>query len=151
MDGTSTQAGRLVLAALGDERPAAALARLHEAPSATRLMRQLFVVAVRRVFAGGDPRELTAYVRDLLDWHGLPPRGALARDVEALARAALGEPRLAAGVTHGRRREIVCHVLGDLVRPPGAAPGELAALVRLAERRADRYDGPPPRRTRFRR
>ena len=97
---------------------------------------------LRRCFAGRDPREITGYVRDLLEWRELPTRGRLARWTEALIRAVLGEPALAAAVPAGCRYEIMCHVVADLVRPPGAPPGVLEALIEQAERRVDRYPEP---------
>jgi hypothetical protein len=124
---------------LHGERPSAALAALSGSPGAARLLTQLFVVSLRRCFAGRDPREITGYVRDLLEWRQLPACGRLARRTEALIRAVLGEPALAAAVPAGCRYEIMCHVVGDLVRPPGAPPGVLQALIDQAERQVDRY------------
>jgi hypothetical protein len=129
----------LVLRALAEEDPAAALARLHPAPRILRLLSQLFVVALRRGFAGRDGREITAYVHDLLTWRDLPAGGVLARETEALIRAALGEPALGAGIAAGRRRKIICTVLGDLTRPPGAGADVLAGLVAQADTRVERY------------
>jgi hypothetical protein len=143
--------GWLILRALEGEQPAAALARLSRSPGAVRLLGQLFVVALRRCFAGHQVREITGYVHDLLGWHGLPPRGGLARQTEALIRAALGEPMLAGGIGAARRHEIICAVVGDLARPPGAGPAVLAGLLEQAEQRVDRFDRPAtraPRRSR---
>jgi hypothetical protein len=140
--GQRTAAGTLVLGALHGERPSDALAAFRGSPGAARLVTQLFVVTLRRCFAGRDPREITGYVRDLLEWRELPARGRLARSTEALIRAVLGEPALAATVPAGCRYDIVCHVVGDLVRPPGAPPDVLAALIDQAERRVDRYPEP---------
>jgi len=134
--------GWLVLRALDDAYPAVALARLGRAPRTVHLLSQLFVVALRRCFAGRDVREITAYVRDLLVWLGLPARGGLARQTEALIRAALGEPVLAGGIGGVRRHQIICAVLGDLARPPGASPAVLAALIEQAEQRVDRFERP---------
>jgi hypothetical protein len=134
--GQNGQIGALVLRALADERPAVALASLNPAPRTVQLLSQLFVVALRRCFTGHDTREVTAYVRDLLHWLDLPDGGREAREVEALIRAALGEPALAGNIPAGRRHEIVCAVVGDLARPPGMDAEALADLVRLAESRS---------------
>jgi hypothetical protein len=138
--------GALILGALEEEHPAAALARLHRSPRVVRLLGQLFVVALRRSFAAHEARETTGYVYGLLVWLGLPAGGLLARQTEAVIRAALGEPALAAGVGVIRRHEIICTVVGDLARPPGPGRVELAALVTQAEQRVDRY-GRAPRRS----
>jgi hypothetical protein len=138
--GHKTYAGGLVLEALRDERPARALTRLGDSPRVVRLLGQLFAVALRRCFAGCDVREITTYVRDLLEWLELPARGELARQAEALIRAALGEPALANEVADARRHEIICWVIGDLARPPGASATVLAALLDQAEQRVDRFD-----------
>jgi hypothetical protein len=137
--GQNGQIGGLVLRALAHERPAVALASLHPAPRTVALLSQLFVVALRRCFAGHDTREVTAYVRDLLGWLELPSSGREARETEALIRAALGEPALAVGIPPVRRHEIVCAVVGDLVRPPGVDPQLLGDLVTLAESRAGQF------------
>ena len=102
------------------------------------MLRELFTVAVRRSFVGRDPRYITGYVRDLLDYQSLPAGGELARQAEAVMRSVLGEPEVAYAVSDRRRFELVCLVVGDLVRPPGVPTGELLALVRQAERRAAR-------------
>src|SRR5215212_8624430 len=133
----------LILRALEDQYPAAALARLHRSPRVVRLLGQLFVVALRRCFAAHDPREITGYVCGLLAWLGLPARGALARQTEAVIRAALGEPTLAADIGLVRRHEIVCTVIGDLARPPGSSPAELVALVAQAQQRVERFPSAP--------
>jgi hypothetical protein len=142
LDKTATAAGRLLLEALGEERPARSLARLTESPRAARLLRELFTVAVRRSFVGRDPRDVTAYVQDLLDYESLPVGGELARETEAVIRAALGEPELTGLIPDRRRSEVICLVVGDLVRPPGVPTAELVALVQQAERRIARSDRP---------
>jgi hypothetical protein len=135
--GTSdTAAGRLLLDALEGTSPARSLSRSAASPSAVRLLRELFTVAVRRGFVGRDPRDVTAYVRDLLEFQSLPGGGELARRTEAVIRSALGEPSPASAIVDQRRFEIVCLVVGDLVRPPGVPASDLLALVRQAERRA---------------
>jgi hypothetical protein len=108
-------------------------------------MGQLFIVALRRCFAAHDVRGVTGYVSGLLVWLGVPARGLLARQTEAVIRAALGESTLAAGIASARRHEIICTVVGDLARPPGPGHGELAALVRQAEQRVERFDPPADR------
>jgi hypothetical protein len=138
----ATAAGRLVLEALGNEHPARSLARLSDSPRALRLLRELFTVAVRRGFVGRDPRDVTRYVNDLLGYQSLPAGGEIAREAEALIREALGEPELAQGVPERRRFELICHVVGDLARPPGLAGDDLAALVDQAEKRVARLDRP---------
>ena len=65
-----------MLTALRDEDRAPVAAR----PAPARLMREVFAVAVRRCFAGRDPREITPYVRDLLTRRGLPANGVAARE-----------------------------------------------------------------------
>jgi hypothetical protein len=142
VSGQRTAAGSRVVDALHRERPFDALLALSGSPGAARLVTQLFVVSLRRCFAGRDPREITCYVRDLLEWRELGAHGRLARRTEALIRAVLGEPGLAAAVPAGSRYEIMCHVVGDLARPPGAPPRLLETLIELAERRADRYPEP---------
>ena len=138
----ATAAGRLLLEALGHEGPAWSLSLLGDSPRAVRLLRELFTVAVRRSFVGRDPRDITGYVRDLLEYQGLPAGGELAREAEAVIRAATGEPELARGIPDLRRFELVCYVVGDLTRPPGVPPAELFALVDQAERRVARLDRP---------
>jgi len=142
LDKAATAAGRLILEALGEERPARSLSRLSDSPRAVRLLRELFTVAVRRSFVGREPRDITRYVRDLLEYQALPAGGELAREAEAMIRAAIGEPELAHGVPELRRFELICHMVGDLVRPPGAPSGELTALVDQAEQRVARFDRP---------
>jgi hypothetical protein len=137
--------GWLILQALQEEHPAAALVRLPRSPRAVRLLGQLFVVALRRCFPGHDARQITAYVHDLLVWLGLPARGSLARQTEALIRAALGEPALAAGIGPDRRYAIVCTVVGDLARPPRVSTAMLTALIDQAADRVDRFAEPSPR------
>jgi hypothetical protein len=143
--GQNGSPGSLILRALEDEHPAAALARLHQSPRVVRTLGQLFVVALRRCFAAYDAREITGYVSGLLVWLGRPAGGLLARQAEAVIRAALGEPAMAAGIGLVRRHEIICTVVGDLARPPGPSQVELVALVRQAEQRIERF-GRPPRR-----
>ena len=138
----ATAAGRLILEALGAEHPARSLSRLGDSPRVVRLLRELFTVAVRRSFVGREPRDVTRYVRDLLEYQSLPAGGVLAREAEALIRAAIGEPELARGMPDLRRFELICHVIGDLARPPGVPPAELLALVDQAEHRVARFDRP---------
>jgi hypothetical protein len=142
LDKAATAAGRLILEALGDELPARSLSRLSDSPRAVRLLRELFTVAVRRSFVGREPRDVTRYVRDLLDYQSLPSGGELAREAEAMIRAAIGEPELAHGVPELRRFELICHVIGDLTRPPGIPAADLFALVDQAEQRVARFDRP---------
>jgi hypothetical protein len=141
-----TSPAALVMQALGAERPVAALAGLHHSPRVVRLLRELFVVALRRCFGGHEVREITTYVRDLLLWLDLPAGGELARQTEGLIRATLGEPALAAGVRPACRFAIMCAVVGDLSRPPGVGPEALAELIAQAEQRVDRLDPIAPRR-----
>jgi hypothetical protein len=138
----ATAAGRLILEALGAEHPARSLARLNDSPRAVRLLRELFVVALRRSFVGRDPRDVSRYVADLLGYQSLPAGGELARETEAVIRSVLGEPELARGVPDLRRFELICYVVGDLARPPGVPATELFALVDQAERRVARLDRP---------
>ncbi|GIM97903.1 hypothetical protein Ato02nite_096960 [Paractinoplanes toevensis] len=142
LDKAATAAGRLILEALGEERPARSLSRLNDSPRAVRLLRELFIVAVRRSFVGREPRDVTRYVRDLLEYQSLPAQGELAREAEAMIRAGISEPELANGVPELRRFELICHVVGDLARPPGVPDGELLALVDQAEQRVARFDRP---------
>lgn len=128
--------------ALRGERPSDGLTALRGSPGGSRLLTELFVVSLRRCFAARDPREITPYVRDLLEWCDLPAHGGLARRTEALIRAVLGEPALAAAVPAGCRYEVMCHVVGDLARPPGAPEGLIEALIEQAERRIERYPEP---------
>ncbi|WP_433297802.1 hypothetical protein ACQP2F_41905 [Actinoplanes sp. CA-030573] len=142
LDKAATAAGRLILEALGEEYPARSLSRLSDSPRAVRLLRELFTVAVRRSFVGRDPRDVTRYVRDLLEYRSLPSGGELAREAEALIRAAIGEPELAHGLADLRRFELICHVVGDLARPPGIPAADLLALIDQAEQRVARFDRP---------
>ncbi|HEX5202864.1 hypothetical protein ACFQS1_16415 [Paractinoplanes rhizophilus] len=142
LDKAATAAGRLILEAMEEERPARSLSRLGDSPRAVRLLRELFVVAVRRSFVGRDPRDITRYVRDLLEYQSLPAGGELAREAEAMIRAGIAEPELVHGVPELRRFELICHVVGDLARPPGAPEAELHALVDQAEKRVARFDRP---------
>jgi hypothetical protein len=134
----ATAAGRLVLEALESEHPARSLSRLSDSPRAIRLLRELFIVAVRRTFVGRDPRAVTRYVNDLLAYQSLPTGGEVARQTEALIRSAIGEPELAPGISDVRRFELVCYVVGDLAR----AGGEVLALIDQGERRVARFDRP---------
>ncbi|MCO8272282.1 hypothetical protein M1L60_16945 [Actinoplanes sp. TRM 88003] len=138
LSNTATAAGRLLLEAFEKESPARSLSRLGGSPRAVRLLHELFTVAVRRSFVGRDPRDVTGYVRDLLEYQELPVGGQLARQAEAVVRSALGEPELAYAIPALRRAEIICLVVGDLARPPGVPAGELLALVRQAEARVAR-------------
>jgi hypothetical protein len=138
----ATAAGRLVLEALESEHPARSLSRLSDSPRALRLLRELFVVAVRRTFVGRDPRAVTRYVDGLLAYQSLPTGGELAREAEALIRSVTGEPELGHGIRDVRRFELLCHIIGDLSRPPGASEGELLALIDQSERRVARFDRP---------
>ena len=127
-----------------------------ELPVPVRLLREVFTVAVRRCFAGGEPREITGYVRELLDRRDLPSGGGEAREIEAVIRTVLGEPELAAGIPDPRRVGIMILVVGDLSRaavaerpaPAGAEAGAetggdlLEALVAQAETRVARFDRP---------
>lgn len=125
-----------------------------ELPVPVRLLREVFTVAVRRCFADGEPREITGYVRELLDRRDQPSDGAEAREIEAVVRTVLGEPELAAGIPDPRRVSIMILVVGDLSRaaaaerpsPAGTAarPGAdlLEALVAQAEVRVARFDPP---------
>ena len=142
LDKAATAAGRLILEALGEGHPARSLSRLSDSPRAVRLLRELFTVAVRRSFVGRDPRDVTRYVRDLLEYQSLPGDGELARESEAMIRGGLGEPELATGLADLRRFEIICHVLGDLARPPGVPYAEMLALIDQAEKRVARFDRP---------
>ena len=140
LDETTTAAGRLLLEALGEESPARSLSRLTGSPRAARLLRELFTVAVRRSFVGRDPRDVTDYVRDLLHYQELPAAGEIARESEAVIRSVLGEPELAYAIPDPRRLELICFVVGDLVRPPGVPTAELRSLVHQAEWRLARSD-----------
>src|SRR6185369_3136380 len=80
LDKAATAAGRLILEALEEERPARSLSRLSDSPRAVRLLRELFTVAVRRSFVGRESRDVTGYVRDLLDYQSLKSDGELARE-----------------------------------------------------------------------
>jgi hypothetical protein len=142
LDKAATAAGRLIFEALGEERPARSLSRLSDSPRAVRLLRELFTVAVRRSFVGRESRDVTRYVRDLLEYQSLPAGGELARESEAMIRGVIGEPELAQGVPELRRFELICHVVGDLARPPGVPTAELFALVDQAEQRVARFDRP---------
>ncbi|MDY7084922.1 MAG: hypothetical protein SYR96_07430 [Actinomycetota bacterium] len=138
LDSAATVAGRLLLDALGEKSPARSLSRLNDSPRAIRLLRELFTVAVRRGFVGRDPRDVTAYVRDLLEYQELPAGGELAREAEAVIRSVIGEPELAYGIPDLRRFELICYIVGDLARPPGVPAAELVALVHQAEWRLTR-------------
>jgi len=142
LDKAATAAGRLILEALGEGHPARSLSRLGDSPRAIRLLRELFTVAVRRSFVGREPREVTRYVRDLLEYQSLTADGELAREAEAMIRGAIGEAELTTGLADLRRFELICHVLGDLARPPGVPRADLLALVDQAEKRVARFDRP---------
>jgi hypothetical protein len=135
---TTTAAGKHVLDALGEEHPARSLSRLGDSPAAVRLLRELFTVAVRRSFIGRDPRDVTGYVRDLLEYQSLPTGGELARETEAIIRSAVGEPDLAYRIADLRRFELICYVVGDLVRPPGVPHEQLCELIEQSEARVER-------------
>jgi hypothetical protein len=118
-----------------------------ERPASARLMREVFAVAVRRCFAGRDPRDITPYVRDLLDRRGIPSAGVRARETEAVIRSALGEPDLVAGIPDQRRLGMMILVVGDLARGAaeegsGSDAELLEALVVQAETRVVRFDPP---------
>jgi hypothetical protein len=134
----ATAAGRLVLEALESEHPARSLSRLSDSPRAIRLLRELFIVAARRTFVGGDPRAATRYVNELLAYQSLPTGGEVARQAEALIRSATGEPELAHGISDVRRFELICYVVGDLAR----SGVDAVALIDQAERRVARFDRP---------
>jgi hypothetical protein len=138
----ATAAGRLILEALRSEHPARSLSHLSDSPRSVRLLRELFIVAVRRSFVGREPRDVTRYVNDLLAYQSLPAGGEIARQSEALIRGATGEPELARGIPDVRRFELTCHVIGDLARPPGVPAVELVGLVDQAEKRVARFDRP---------
>jgi hypothetical protein len=137
-------AGELVLTSLRDENRAVLGGR----PAPVRLLREVFAVAVRRCYTGRDPREITGYVRSLLERRGLPVDGVEAREVEAVMRTVLGEPALAAGIPDERRLSVMILVVGDLARS-AAAEGSgsdadlFEALVAQAEVRVARSDPPP--------
>jgi len=137
----TTRAGRLVLTSLRDESRAA----IGALPMPLRLLREVFAVAVRRCFAGRDPREITEYVRDLLNRRGLPAEGAEAREAEAVIRTVLGELELAAGIPDERRVAIMIVVVGDLARAEavGSDAALFEALVEQAERRVARVEPAP--------
>ncbi len=140
----STPAGQLVLTALRDENRAV----VGDRPVPVRLLREVFTVAVRRCFTGRDPREITGYVRSLLDRRGLPVDAAGAREVEAVMRTVLGEPALAAGIPDERRVDVMILVVGDLARSAAAEVARpdtelLEALVSQAEVRIARHEPPP--------
>jgi hypothetical protein len=139
----ATPTGQLVLTSLRaeDRDPVGSV------PASARLMREVFAVAVRRCFAGRDPREITPYVRDLLNRRGIPSDGVQARETEAVIRSALGEPDLVDGIPDQRRLGMMILVIGDLARG-AAAEGAgsdtelLEALVAQAETRVARYEVP---------
>ena len=144
-----------------------------ELPAPIRLLREVFTVAVRRCFADEDPREITAYVRELLIRRRMTPDGVEAREIEAVMRTVLGERELAAGIPDERRLSIMILIVTDLtlaaaeeaappsggvlppgglppsgdVLPPGGLPPStgvlLEALVAQAEVRVARFDPPP--------
>lgn len=140
----STSAGQLVLTSLRDEDRALVEVR----PGPARLMREVFAVAVRRCFAGRDPRDVTPYVRALLTRRGVSPDGTAARELEAVIRSVLGDPEMVAGIPDERRVGMMIMVVGDLAQG-AAADGAitdselLEALVAQAETRVARFDPPP--------
>jgi hypothetical protein len=139
----ATPTGQLVLTSLRDEDRAP----VDDRPASARLMREVFAVAVRRCFAGRDPREITSYVRDLLNRRGLPADGVAARETEAVIRSALGEPELVDGIPDERRLGMMILVVGDLARGAaeegaGSDAELLEALVAQAETRVARFDPP---------
>ena len=119
-----------------------------EVPGPARLMREVFAVAVRRCFAGRDPRDVTPYVRDLLDRRGVRSDGVTAREMEAVVRSVLGDQDLVEGIPDERRVGMMIMVVGDLAHG-AAADGAitdtelLEALVAQAETRVARFDPPP--------
>ena len=137
----STRAGQLVLTSLREETCAA----IGDLPVPARLLREVFAVAARRCFAGRDPREITGYVRDLLQRRGIRPDGADARETEAVIRSVLGEPELVAGIPDGRRLAIMIGVVADLARTEatGSDAQLFEALVEHAELRVARFDPAP--------
>ena len=140
----STPAGQRVLTSLRDENRAV----IGDVPGPVRLLREVFAVAVRRCFTGRDPREITGWVRSLLDRRGLPVDGVEAREVEAVMRTVLGEPELAAGIPDERRVSVMILVVGDLARSAaeevaGSDADLMAALVAQAEVRVARFAPPP--------
>ena len=121
---------------------------LGDLPVPVRLLREVFAVAVRRCFTGRDPRDVTGYVRALLDRHGLPVDGVEARETEAVLRTVLGESELAAGIPDERRVGVMILVVGDLARSaaeeaPASDADLLEALVTQAEVRVARFAPPP--------
>ena len=120
-----------------------------ELPAPIRLLREVFTVAVRRCFADEDPREITAYVRELLIPPRLTPHGVEAREIEGVMRTVLGERELATGIPDERRISIMILIVNDLSRAAAeeAAPEVgnvlLEALVAQAEVRVARFDPPP--------
>ena len=137
----TTRAGELVLTSLREETRAA----IGDLPVPARLLREVFAVAVRRCFAGRDPREITGYVRDLLLRRGARPDGAEARESEAVIRSVLGEPELVAGIPDQHRTAIMIVVITDLARTEatGSDAALFEALVEHAELRVARFDPPP--------
>jgi len=139
----ATPTGRLVLTALRAEDRDEVNAR----PASARLLREVFAVAVRRCFAGRDTRDITPYVRDLLDRRGIPSAGATARETEAVIRSVLGEPELVDGIPDERRLGMMILVVGDLAQGAaregaGSDAELLEALVNQAETRVARFDPP---------
>ncbi|MEV6629466.1 hypothetical protein AB0M54_01790 [Actinoplanes sp. NPDC051470] len=139
----STSAGQLVLTSLRDEDRAPVQAR----PGPARLMREVFAVAVRRCFAGRDPRDVTPYVRGLLQRRDVRTDGVTARELEAVIRSVLGDADLVAGIPDERRVGMMIMVVGDLAQG-AVADGAindaelLEALVAQAETRVARFDPP---------
>jgi hypothetical protein len=141
----ATPTGQLVLTSLRDEDRDPVGAR----PASARLMREVFAVAVRRCFAGRDPRDNTSYVKDLLERRGVPSDGVFARETEAVIRSVLGEPDLVAGIADDRRLGMMILVVGDLARGAadegaGSDAELLEALVAQAETRVARFASAEP-------
>lgn len=132
-----------MLTSLRDEDRAPVQAR----PGPARLMREVFAVAVRRCFAGRDPRDVTPYVRGLLQRRDVRTDGVTARELEAVIRSVLGDADLVAGIPDERRVGMMIMVVGDLAQG-AVADGAindaelLEALVAQAETRVARFDPP---------
>lgn len=132
-----------MLTSLRDEDRAPVEAR----PGPARLMREVFAVAVRRCFAGRDPRDVTPYVRGLLQRRDVRTDGVTARELEAVIRSVLGDADLVAGIPDERRVGMMIMVVGDLAQG-AVADGAindaelLEALVAQAETRVARFDPP---------
>jgi hypothetical protein len=141
----ATWAGRQVLRSLTDRT----LTALGDAPGPARVLCEVFAVAVRRCLLDHDPRAVTAYVRELLARHDVPSDGPVAREAEALVRAALGRPAWTGDIDGRRAMSLMILMVGDLAGATVAAlPGEnppdeaalLTALIEEAEHRIARLD-----------